>query len=491
MKNSGEHGYTNTEKQNGSSSFDNGRRGEAMRLKTAIQNRPEREWISWTVLAEAIDPLACIEMADEQDLHYWEQPEESFAIAAGGAVARLQATGPDRFNRISEQARALRERHLHLSDIPHSLASPILPGGYSFSDHNIEKQWKGFGAARFTLPEWVLTRSGNLYMLTLSIRREKRPAGELVAKLLERAARFHRLCRKVRDSGPVKNGKAAKNSVLTLQSKSTWKEWERQVGQARQMIRTGSFQKIVLARQLEAVSASPINIPHALYHFRHRFPGCFNFMIRTDEGTAFMGASPERLVSLNSRRILTEGLAGSIARGESAVEDLTLGQELMGSKKERSEHRFVVEDIRNSLATWTRRVNHPEKPLLKKLNNVQHLYTPISAEAEGEISIHHLVGSLHPTPAVGGFPREKAVPHITSIESLDRGWYAGPIGWFNLDGNGEFAVAIRSALVNGTRARLYAGSGIVQDSDPEREWEETIIKLRPVLEAIKPSDHEG
>lgn len=491
MQNPGEYRYTNTEKRDNSSSSATGRQGEATRLQSAIKNHPDREWISWTVLAEAIDPLACIEMTDEQDLHYWEQPEESFAIAAGGSVARLQATGPDRFNRISEQARDLREHHLHISDIPHSLASPILPGGYSFSDHNIEKHWKGFGAARFTLPEWVLTRSGNLYMLTLSIRRENRAAGELAAELLERADRFHRLCRKVRDSGPGKNGSVVRSSALTLQSKSTWKEWERQVEQARQMIREEAFQKIVLARQLEAVSAHSINIPQALYHFRHRFPGCFNFMIRTDEGTAFMGASPERLVSLNSRRILTEGLAGSTARGESAVEDLTLGQELMASEKERSEHRFVVEDIRNSLASWTHRVNHPDKPLLKKLNNVQHLYTPISAETEREISIHQLVGSLHPTPAVGGFPREKAIPHITSIESLDRGWYAGPVGWFNLAGNGEFAVAIRSALVNGTRARLYAGSGIVRDSDPEREWQETIIKLRPVLEAIKTFEYEG
>jgi len=471
---------------------------ESGQLLPLLEDHPNHEWISWTTLTEEIDPLACIEASQEEpDLHYWERPDETLAIAAGGCVTRLQATGSDRFRRIAEQALELGKQHLAITDIPHTLSEPILLGGYSFSDHNVEREWKQFGAARFTLPQWTLFRSGKLHLLTLSTARNGRSAEEVGKELYQLADAFQTLCNRIRESGteprPAKRttSPTGGQTTLTLTPQGTYKEWVRQVETSREMIRRGTFQKIVLARQVDATAPNPINIPGALYHFRHRFPSCFNFMMRTGGGPVFMGASPERLVSLNSRRILTDGLAGSTARGESAVEDLTLGRQLMASEKERSEHNFVVEDIRNSLQNWSRRVRHPDTPLLKKLNNVQHLYTPITAEVERDISIHQLIESLHPTPAVGGFPKEQAVRHITSIEGVDRGWYAGPVGWFNLSGNGEFAVAIRSALVNGSHARLYAGSGIVRDSDPEREWQETIIKLRPMLDAIKPAGQDG
>lgn len=197
-----------------------------------------------------------------------------------------------------------------------------------------------------------------------------------------------------------------------------------------------------------------------------------------------MGATPERLISLRKDLMKTEGLAGSISRGRSATEDVSLGHTLMESDKERSEHDFVVRDIRNTLKKHSHRIEHPSQPSLKKLSNVQHLYTPISARIHDSTTIHELAGVLHPTPAVGGFPKTNAVPFINQIEDIDRGWYAGPTGWFNLKGFGELAVAIRSAWVENNRAQLYAGCGIVEDSDPLTEWEETRMKFRPLLDAL-------
>lgn len=255
--------------------------------------------------------------------------------------------------------------------------------------------------------------------------------------------------------------------------------------QCREMISGGAFKKIVIARQLDFETDKPIQVSRAMYHLRRQFPECFNFMIKVDGGPVFMGASPERLIAIKKNRIQTESLAGSISRGISASEDTALGHSLMESLKERSEHDYVVEEISNNLRKYSHRVEHPRQPVIKKLQNVQHLFTPISADIERNATIHELAGLLHPTPAVGGFPKHAAVPYINEIEQMDRGWYAGPIGWFNISGSGEFAVAIRSALVHEKRARLYAGCGIVKNSDPATEWQETYLKFNPVFEALK------
>ena len=182
--------------------------------------------------------------------------------------------------------------------------------------------------------------------------------------------------------------------------------------------------------------------------------------------------------------MLTEGLAGSVSRGGSAMEDAIFAHSLMKSKKDRDEHQFVVSAIGSSLRQFSNRIEHPEEPQIKKLQNVQHLFTPIKASIKDGVQIHELIRELHPTPAVGGFPQHGSLPYIPEIEGIDRGWYAAPIGWFNLNGWGEFAVAIRSALLHNNKAELYAGCGIVSDSDPQKEWDETEMKLNTLLNVI-------
>jgi isochorismate synthase len=177
-------------------------------------------------------------------------------------------------------------------------------------------------------------------------------------------------------------------------------------------------------------------------------------------------------------------LAGTSARGATPAEDERLGQALLASPKERTEHAVVVRALRAALAEQCTDVTAPGTPRLFRVRNVQHLLTPLSGRLRPGRGALDLVTALHPTPAVGGAPRATALDLIRRWEGLDRGWYAGPVGWVDRHGQGEFAVAIRSALLRGPEASLYAGCGIVADSDPEAEFSESVLKLRPMLAAL-------
>jgi menaquinone-specific isochorismate synthase len=440
-------------------------------------------WVSYSLPVPEVDPLAYIEqLSDSSDLFYWEQPQNEFAIAAGGSLANLKATGSNRFSEINNQSNDLRSKILSVSDFGQQINEPILVGGYSFSDHNIHKMWKNFGASHFSLPEWLIFKSGKRLHLTITVPAKDKSPDSIIRDLESALEEFADIHRSIKDYKP--NNTTTSSSDL-YQIDSSFEEWNDQVNKSKELIDNGIFHKIVIARQVDVESDKIIPVPRVMYYLRQQFPECFNFMIKIDDGPSFIGATPERLVSLKRNLMLTEGLAGSISRGESASEDMALGHSLMESKKDRSEHDFVVKDIRNNLRRHRVNVNYPPEPGIKKLSNVQHLYTPISAKVKEDISVHKLAEMLHPTPAVGGFPKHDAVPYINEIEEIDRGWYAGPVGWYNLNGSGEFSVAIRSAWILDKTARLFAGCGIVKHSRPDKEWAETEMKLTPILNALK------
>ncbi|MEX0993947.1 MAG: isochorismate synthase [Balneolaceae bacterium] len=455
-------------------------------LARFIRDHSGKKWLSLAFPVPAIDPLAYIEQkTDPDDLYYWEQPDRSFAIVAGGSSTVLKSTGKNRFTDIGQQSRTLSKQIASFSSQDPLSQDPFLLGGYSFSDHNIDQEWKEFGAARFVLPEWCIVKKSGLHYLKLVLPLQGVHPEEIIEQIQERYAHFIGIREKIRNfkfSPPPRENKAVRKFHI---KENFISEWYTQVDKARKMINSGDFQKIVIARQLEFHTEQTIHVTRALHHLREHFPGCTVFMVRAGNGPIFLGATPDRLIALHRNRILTEGLAGSISRGESASEDAALEHFLMKSPKDREEHEIVVQDIHKNLTSYSSGVEYPDKPEIKKLSNVQHLYTPITARVNSSTTIHDLAGHLHPTPAVGGYPRHRAIPHINEIESINRGWYAGPIGWYNLRGSGEFAVAIRSALINNKEGRLFAGCGIVADSDPDKEWTETELKLKPVLNALK------
>lgn len=443
--------------------------------------------LSITLPIAGIDPLAALELnPDYDEKFYWAHPEQSISISAAGKVRELKSTGKNRFEDITQQTVNVKEEIQAYTAIQHSMAGPLFLGGYSFTDHNIGQIWKKFGAARFVLPEWMLVEIGNLHLLTLAIEKNGRTADDIYEEIISKITDFLNLAGKLRhsdDKEPLQS-----NILCTLQKPEDRQKWVTKVEKAKELIQKKKFEKIVLARSVSFQSKREL-VPTVLAHkLRQKYPACYNFMIQRDPTTTFIGASPERLASFNNGTFLTEGLAGSISRGKSAIEDASLAHTLLNSQKDREEHNFVVQAIDDNLKPYTDRVEHPKQPQIKKLQNVQHLFTPIRASIKEGVEIHELVEQLHPTPAVGGYPRDESVPYIQQIEQIDRGWYSAPVGWFNLKGSGEFAVAIRSALLHENNAELFAGCGIVSDSDPETEWKETLLKFVPLMDALNQLD---
>jgi isochorismate synthase len=213
------------------------------------------------------------------------------------------------------------------------------------------------------------------------------------------------------------------------------------------------------------------------------YPGCTVFAV-AHRDACFLGATPERLIALHDGTASTIALAGSVARGATPGQDAALAEQLVRSPKERSEHAIVVDALHEGLAQVCTRVVADARPRVEKLPNVQHLLTLVRGQVAPGVSLLDLVERLHPTPAIGGFPRQRALELIRAYEGLDRGWYGGPVGWLNRDGEGEFVVGIRSALVRGSSATLFAGCGIVADSNPEAEYRESNWKLRPMQAAL-------
>lgn len=259
--------------------------------------------------------------------------------------------------------------------------------------------------------------------------------------------------------------------------------WKQSVSQVAQEIQAGKMDKLVLAREIRLESEDAFASSKILNQLWKRQPSSFLFAVER-EGACFLGASPERLVKRDGDRLVSTCIAGTTRRGRDWEEDWTFGQELLSDPKNRVEHQVVVEMIREAFQQGCSHVRVPEEPTLYQVRDVQHLFTPVEGRAKLGTTLLSMVEQLHPTPALGGYPREVAMTRIRELEVMDRGWYAAPLGWVDFRGDGEFACGIRSGLIRGQTASLFAGCGIVGDSDPNSEYEETRMKFRPMLSAI-------
>lgn len=259
--------------------------------------------------------------------------------------------------------------------------------------------------------------------------------------------------------------------------------WTRQVNATVQTIRDGRAEKVVLARRADFERERPFDPASILAILRREYRSSTVFAFGEGE-KVFLGASPERLVRKDGAHLEVTCLAGSIGRSEDEEEDREKIAHLLGSAKDRSEHDIVVRAIRDALAPIADRLEVPESPRIATFRNLHHLCTPITATIKPGLHIVDAVAALHPTPAVGGFPKRQALEIIGETETFARGWFAGPVGWMDAIGNGEFSVALRSGLVEGSRISLFAGCGIVRDSEAQQEWRETELKMRPMMSAL-------
>ena len=259
--------------------------------------------------------------------------------------------------------------------------------------------------------------------------------------------------------------------------------YEGAVARGVERIRAGAFEKIVLAREVQVHAPRAHDAAAVLAVLRDAFRGCHVFAVGRGEET-FIAATPELLVRREGLRAETLALAGSTRRSADPSVDAHLGEQLLRSAKDREEQEIVARRVVSSSARGSVWVTAADEPVLARIANIQHLATPIRAQLRDPVSVVRLAGLLHPTPAVGGEPEEAAVPLIPALEGLERGWYAGPVGWVDANEDGEFCVALRCALLSGTVARCYAGVGVVRDSDPAAELAETEVKLAALLPVL-------
>jgi len=410
----------------------------------------------------------------------WASPD-GLEFVGVGAAAGLTAAGPDRFDRLRADAATL------LGDIDHdgpAVARPRLVGGFAFDDADPGPPWtapeadtggtEGFPAAGFVLPRVTLARTDAGTRLTVAgYGAEPDDVETALADARERLASLPRM----RPAGDPPGVTGTRYAVPGT-------AWTAGVERAVERIRAGEagLRKVVLATALEADLAAPLDVPATLERLRRTHPSCFRVLVQPGRRALF-GPPPERLARVRGRRMETEALAGSVPRGETPAEDADFAASLLDSPKLQHEQRLVVEAIRDQLAPLGE-VSVGDQSI-RRLATIQHLRTPVSATLDGDEHVLRIVEALHPTPAVGGLPPEPARAVIRETEPFDRGWYAAPVGWFGADGDGEFAVTIRSALAGDRTATLFAGNGIVADSEPDEEWAEVQHKFRPVLDELR------
>jgi isochorismate synthase len=443
--------------------------------------------------APAVDPISLFAAAREEDLEaaLWLQPSAGFALVGIGRAWSVEPAGPDRFARAGA---AWRERLDGAAiEIPAGSprgVGPILVGGLGFTGEPpaAVDPWGPFGAASLVLPALTFARAHGATFVTIV---ETVPGtGEADdpdgpdPRAAER--RWDALAARAAALSPGTGAVVARPAdapLAIIGERPDRVAWERLVGLFAGAVGRGRLDKVVLARRVDLRSSIEINVENALRRLAAGAPeGTIYAFVR--DGRTFLGATPERLVRTAGRDFETVAIAGSAPRGATAAEDAALAAALVASEKEREEHAVVVEMLRESLAPLAETLEVGATPGILPLRHVQHLVTPVRGRLRDQAGLLGLAERLHPTPAVGGEPRDLALEMIAEHEGIERGWYAGPIGWLGADGDGELMVALRCGLVAGRDAALFAGCGIVADSDPSREWEESRMKLRPVASAL-------
>jgi salicylate biosynthesis isochorismate synthase/menaquinone-specific isochorismate synthase len=432
-------------------------------------------------LGREVDPAAvvCASRRAGEPWFVFEQPDRGrAALAALGEVRCLQAAGPERFAAVADRWRALAAAAVSGPGDEPAGTEAVAVGGFAFApDGGASPHWRGFEPASLTVPEVALVRSTHAGELRVGITlaalaRPDDVPEQLLERLQQRLSELHARPLPLLDPAPT--GRFQVASAMPPE------HYEQAVKRATELIAAGHMEKIVLAREVQ-VHAPRAHDPEAVFGvLREEFSSCFVFCVGRGSST-LIAASPELLVRREGHRVSTLALAGSTRRSADPAVDAHLGEQMLRDPSYRQEHAIVARRIERTLRPHAIWVTSAPEPGLAQIANIQHLATPIRAQLAAPMEALELAGLMHPTPAVGGEPLASAAPLIPALEGLDRGWYAGPVGWTDATGDGEFCVALRCALLHENVARCYAGNGIVRDSDPARELAETEIKLQALL----------
>ena len=436
-----------------------------------------------SIPAPVVEPEALLETSSRPLGVVWDPPD-GVAFAGVGAVHQIQLRGSDRFAALRDAGSAVL-RGVEARRYPECLdVAPRLYGGLAFDVGAARKEpWQEFGDGGFSLPRISYATDGERAALSLAVRGSEVTSAEArlawVAELDSlRSLLEDRQRASVPPGDPAwrTNGGRERSAVLAVHRPSR-RDWRVEIEAIRAEIAAGGHQKIVAAGLSRVELSAAPETAAVLRRLSRGLRASTRFAFCRPRST-FLGATPERLITRRGQSIATEALAGSIAPGGEGAE------RLLGSDKDRREHQLVVDQIVRRLEPLCDRLEVAFRPQVRALRDVLHLLTPVAGHLATPRHVLELVAELHPTPAVGGVPTETAMRWIREHEQAGRGWYAAPVGWFDASGDGDFAVALRSCVLSGREAFLYAGAGIVRDSDPDLEYTETELKKQALLTAL-------
>lgn len=434
--------------------------------------------VSISIDIEWVDPLIVLQkMSEENKINfYFENQLKGEAIAAIDTIEKLEIDGKNRFIEVENFVKSCIKKIINFPSNQDSFYGPHFFCYFSFFEtiHHVDYP---FASATVFLPRWQIAVNKNRCTLVNNL---MITATTNIENILEDLHSKIKLLKSL--ESPITNFESLQNN-FTLKSVTNSRDFQIAVSSALEAINANTLNKIVLANALDVTAGKLFNLFKSLNNLRKIHPNCYIFSTSNGRGQNFIGASPERLISITNRRLISDALAGSAPRGKNAAEDALYANHLLNSEKEKHEHCLVIDFITEKLSQLNL---SPEvlPPRLRQLSNIQHLWTPIQATVTPKVHPLTIVSQLHPTPAVAGSARDYACREIRRYEKFERGLYAAPLGWIDAQGNCEFIVAIRSALIDGDRARLYAGAGIVAGSHPEKEFAEVQLKLQALLKAL-------
>lgn len=466
----------------------------AVGKRRAMRPKEQERWITLSLPLPPIDLLAAlVELQTNGHEFYWESPQLAEGLAAAGIAAQWTGSGRDRFHQAQQVADSWFAR---TQDIALGTSSGLhVLCRFTFADgdrHHLqveEQPCSATAAPCLIIPRWQVTRCRATYRFTATLCLSDLGHTSAVEVACDNIWRCYTNLRQmaVLPQLDIPNLRSSARPVALRASPFREQQFLSSVKALLTAIERRHLTKVVLASALDLTHRSSFSAVTALRLLRHRHSGCHIFATRYGD-QLFLGASPERLFRIRRQRLSADAIAGSSPRGSTAAADHALGETLRHSEKELHEHQIVAHFIAGQLRQLGLKPSWSPHPQILRLANIQHLHTPLTAQVPANIHPLQIVASLHPTPAVAGLPQRAACDAIAEHEPFERSLYAAPLGWISQQRDCEFIVGIRSALIDETRIRLYAGAGIVQGSVPAREWAEVNMKLQAIASVLSLSD---
>ena len=453
--------------------------------------------ISFVQKLSLVDPLAVLQQFASADTlsFYWENPSKQEAVAAWGVTKDLVIESGSRFGKTQDFVQQCFKQVTQEGDTGITGSETRIFCSFAFFSQSEQNSLSTeIATPQNNSSKNICPPAATIFLPRFQVTKKNKNCFLVVNFPVANKEQEKEIVKQLKNKIQTIDWSQYEKIAATKQTVSDWNEQHLFSGQnseyfkstvrsALEAIALDELQKIVIAHAIDIDSKQPFDLIASLDNLRDRHPDCYIFAIGNKQGQHFIGASPERLVSIQNRQLVTDALAGSAPRGKSTSEDVQWANLLLKNRKEKREHKAVSDFILEKLKYIG--LKPYQLPLqLLQLSNIQHLWTPIYAHLPKGIEPLDIVAQLHPTPAVAGVPNQVVLDKIRQYEQFDRALYAAPLGWIDRKDNCEFVVGIRSALIDQKQARLYAGAGIVSGSNPDKEFVEIQLKLQSLLKAL-------